>query len=541
MKNLISTILFWGLIIVNLQAQQTNIVDKKNQAIQLESFIKSDNPELWGNLRKGIYDVGYHVAYEYDSSRTVKSKYNYLNELVTGNVFRPVQISVWYPSSLSANDQTMQYSEYIITRKTRFDYSLLNKKDIKNLINAFKKSVNWYNTSENKNNDFAELIINRETQAYKDASPYPGKFPLILFCSGGGDTPDSFDVLFEYLASHGYIIAAIPSNGMYKKSPSYNTIDEESQTRDMELAMLFMHKFVNADINNVCSMGYSYGGIVNVLFALRNFDIKTVLCLDGSICLIDRDRAVKNLAYFNPTNLRVPFMNLTGKQTPDHDFTFYNSLKYSDAYLLHFNNLVHYEFKSVPIIRNFENFKSDENSNISSIKYDNEIAYEYILKFLDSYMKNDSESELFIQNKPELNGITNGVVTVEFKKALDIPPTGTHFIELVENEGVDKGVEVYNKAKMSDSTIVMFGENEINTLGYKFLNEGLTDEAIKIFQLYVLEYPLVSNSYDSLGEAYERNNEHREALWNYKKALEINPNSISAKRAIQNITEILNK
>ena len=39
----------------------------------------------------------------------------------------------------------------------------------------------------------------------------------------------------------------------------------------------------------------------------------------------------------------------------------------------------------------------------------------------------------------------------------------------------------------------------------------------------------------------EKHNSGREALLNYKKALEINPNSISAKRVIQNITDILNK
>lgn len=494
--------------------------------------------DLWGSLTAGQYEVGYRVAYEYDYSRTVKSKYNYQNKLITDNNFRPVQISIWYPAEVKQDSLPMPYSEYIITRESRFNYSLRSQENWKQILDKYKDHINWYNQSETKNEDITDFLINRKTKAYKNALPYRDKFPLILFCSGGGDTPDSFDILFEYLASHGYVIAAIPSNGMFDDKPAYNLMDEESQIRDMEFTMCHMRNFPSADINNICSMGYSYGGIVNVLFALRNFDIKAVLCLDGSICLKDRDQAVKNLPYFNPSQLKTPFMNMARKVHDEQDFEFYNKLKYSDAYLLHFNQITHEDFTTTPRMRDFENINSRKNKNITRIGTNTELVYRYSLHFLNAHIKDDIDSFRFIQNNPEKNGISEKILDIDFKKSLDIPPLGKNFIEYIKDNGIEKGLEVYHKAKTNDSEIILFDQNEINSLGYDFLNKGMIEDAIKVFQLFVLQYPETSNAYDSLGEAYAKNNNIKEAILNYRKALKINPYSQSAARAIKKLEKL---
>jgi len=503
---------------------------KQNQ----EEFIS------WRNLTHGSYNVGYKVAYEYDFSRTVKSKFNYENKLTTENNYRPIQISIWYPAKISQRDTTMPYSEYVITRGSRFDYSLLSQEGIKSILENYASSINWYNPSEIKNTDITDFIINRKTRAFKDATPQSGKFPLILFCSGGGDTPSSFDVLFEYLASHGYVIAGIPSNGMFEKKPSYNLMDEESQIRDMEFAMSYMTDFPNADINNICSMGYSYGGLVNVLFALRNFDIKTVLCLDGSICLKDRDRAVKTLPYFDSARLKIPFLNMAREVHDEQDFKFFNQLKYSNAYLLHFNQMNHEGFKSIPHIEDFENINNPKNRNIVSIGDDNELVYKYSLHFLDAYTKNDSNAYSTMQSSPEKYGVSEKILKIDFKQSLELPPLGERFIEYIKAEGIDKGLQVYHKAKKNDPQIIIFDKNEINNLGYDFLNRKMFVDAIKVFQLFVLEYPDISNSYDSLGEAFAKNNNIKDALYNYRIALKINPYSQSAARAIKELVKLEN-
>lgn len=49
------------------------------------------------------------------------------------------------------------------------------------------------------------------------------------------------------------------------------------------------------------------------------------------------------------------------------------------------------------------------------------------------------------------------------------------------------------------------------------------DDAIKIFQRNVEEYPNSSNPYDSLGEAYMTAGQKDLAIKNYEKSVELNP------------------
>ncbi|MBN2664356.1 MAG: hypothetical protein JXR68_11965 [Bacteroidales bacterium] len=65
------------------------------------------------------------------------------------------------------------------------------------------------------------------------------------------------------------------------------------------------------------------------------------------------------------------------------------------------------------------------------------------------------------------------------------------------------------------------GETYINQLGYEYLNEGDYENAIKVFKTNVERYPNSPNVYDSLGEAYEKNNQLKLAEENYQKAYDL--------------------
>jgi tetratricopeptide (TPR) repeat protein len=76
-------------------------------------------------------------------------------------------------------------------------------------------------------------------------------------------------------------------------------------------------------------------------------------------------------------------------------------------------------------------------------------------------------------------------------------------------------------------------ENDLNTLGYNLLNKNKTDEAIEIFKLVVVEYPLSWNAWDSLGEGYMKAGKKEMAIENYEKSIEINPNNRGGIKALQ--------
>lgn len=109
---------------------------------------------------------------------------------------------------------------------------------------------------------------------------------------------------------------------------------------------------------------------------------------------------------------------------------------------------------------------------------------------------------------------------------------------LVENsyDDIDVAIIHYHKLKKEQPQAFNFNdENELNNLGYQLLNDSRTEDAIKIFKLLASEFPESFNAYDSLGEAYFKNNNTELALENYTKSLELNPKNENAERVIINI------
>ena len=101
---------------------------------------------------------------------------------------------------------------------------------------------------------------------------------------------------------------------------------------------------------------------------------------------------------------------------------------------------------------------------------------------------------------------------------------------------IDNAIVYYHKLKKDKPETFNFNdERELNGLGYRLINDGRIEDAIKIFGLLISEFPESSNPYDSLGEAYFLSGNMDLALVNYKKSLALNPNNENAERFILNI------
>ena len=87
--------------------------------------------------------------------------------------------------------------------------------------------------------------------------------------------------------------------------------------------------------------------------------------------------------------------------------------------------------------------------------------------------------------------------------------------------GAAKAREIYDAAKKSEKTMVLFPEGDLNLFGYQVLQEGRTEDAIIIFKMNADEYPKSANVYDSLSDAYLAGGHKDEALKYAEKAIEM--------------------
>ena len=119
-------------------------------------------------------------------------------------------------------------------------------------------------------------------------------------------------------------------------------------------------------------------------------------------------------------------------------------------------------------------------------------------------------------------------------------PAREFWQKAVTPEGVSAAVQLFYDVRQRDPGAVLFPEAQLNLLGYVHLQAGRTNEAIRLFRLNTLAYPLSANTYDSLGDAYLASGQNELALRMSEKALELLPKDRvgdARKKAIQESAE----
>ena len=104
------------------------------------------------------------------------------------------------------------------------------------------------------------------------------------------------------------------------------------------------------------------------------------------------------------------------------------------------------------------------------------------------------------------------------------PKVTTWLMEAIDQHGTKNLMDRYEKMKKEKGDFYAIDENEINTLGYQYMNEKKDlKAATAIFEINVKEFPSSFNVYDSYGEALMKAGNNKDAITNYKKSMELNP------------------
>ncbi len=474
------------------------------------------------DLQHGDYKVGFDHYDAFDSSRTYNRIYDWTNKSIP----RPIPVSIWYPSDENISDiEPLVGLDYMKILKEEEEWEHLPNEQI----------LNWFyypNTVENQNH------LREQTMAYPEIEPSMGKFPVIVYAPSYQASSIENFALCEYLASYGYIIISSPSRGTENRFLEGGTVkDMETQARDAEFLIKEVSKLPFADIDKIATMGFSFGGLSNVLAQMRNENIKAIVSLDGSIKY--QYETLKKSPFFNIKKVDVPFIHMAQKDIPEqvltednidstlnHHFEFYDSLIYSKAYRLKFHNLTHSYFSVLGVLFQ-ERDKRQDKSDLEIMESYKWVSM-YTLNFLNAYLKNDTNGLKFLENSPAQNGIMRGLITLQTKNPQNKPFTFQDFNDMASIKDYENLEELYDLI-LSQNPSIQWPEGNLNNLGLQLVfNTETSKQGINILLLATRIYPNSANLYDSLAEAYLFIGEKDKAIQNFEESLILNPQNQNA-------------
>jgi dienelactone hydrolase len=116
--------------------------------------------------------------------------------------------------------------------------------------------------------------------------------------------------------------------------------DMETQVRDIEFLIREISRRSDVDLNRMATMGFSFGGLSNVLSQMKNSSIKAIVSLDGSIKY--QYATLQKSPFSAIEKVDVAFIHMAQKDIPkevmvedkidttlNHKFDFYDDLVYS--------------------------------------------------------------------------------------------------------------------------------------------------------------------------------------------------------------------
>jgi tetratricopeptide (TPR) repeat protein len=474
------------------------------------------------DLENGEYKVGFHHYLTSDSTRTYQRKMDWNIKFIP----RPIPVSIWYPSKRAISDlEPLTVLDYMEILKEEEEWEYLPNEQI----------LNWFyypNTTSNRNH------LDEKSTAFKGLETINEKFPVVVYAPSYQASSIENFALFEYLASHGYVVISSPSHGSENRWLAGGTAkDVETQARDIEFLISEVAKFPYAAFNNIATMGFSFGGLSNVLSQIRNDNIKAILSLDGSIKY--QYTTLKSSPFFDIKKVDVPFIHMSQKDIPEqvlnedkidaglnYKFEFYHSLVNSLAYQLKFNNLTHSYFSTLGVLFQTRDIRQD-NSN-SEIMESYKLVSLYTLNFLNAFLKNNANAIKFLNREPSDNGIEKTLITWQYKQPTNSRFSFQDFNELAAKQNYRNLKKLY-ESLINQHPTMEIPEGDLNNLGLQLVyNPKTSEQGINVFLLATTIYPSSANIFDSLAEGYLYIGNKNKAMINFQRSLKLNPENLNA-------------
>lgn len=459
----------------------------------------------------GPYPVGMRVVQQYDHARGMGRAVNAVGELTRRAGSRPVQTLLWYPAK--AGGVPMKAIDYELTALSDNDFSITRA--------AIAKERGALLRSED------HALFNAPMLAMRDAVMASGSYPVVIYAPSYRARAHENADLCEYLASHGYIVIASPSTGPRGADMSDDVEGLEAQAADITFLVAFAHSLLPADSSRLAVVGFSWGGVANVLAAASSNKVKALVSLDGSAR--SHTQLFTSSRTIAPARTAIPLLWVGSRPMPAEPrfeqgravaTDYFKGMHYSDVYLATMSAMAHMDFSSWALRFN------DEARSTNDSRVDITNAYRwslrYVKEFLDAYLRQERGALAFLHNQPTKNGSPAQIMALEIRPASVPLLTAESFVTTFVAHGFTNAEAIYSTMRVQSPEFAL-RPLQLYTWGGELMARKNVKGAVELFKLAGVINPRYGDTFDSLGQAYEALGETVLARHAYEQALSVDP------------------
>jgi dienelactone hydrolase len=474
----------------------------------------------FGGLDPGPYAAGLKVIRTYDHQRTLGRPFDYEGNPNTGEFDRPLLVLVWYPARRAEEAAPLTYGDLVDLSAQEMAFGTPAAGELAETREAFLADA----LARGAPREGLEALFSRPTTAYLDAPPAEGTFPLVLYAPSWNGPASENSVLCEFLASHGYVVAASASVGAAGREMTLDAAGLDAQVRDLEFLLALLRGFPGASGESAGLAGFSWGGLAGVAAAAQNSRIRAVASLDGSLLNPEGIATAERLPGFDPRAFQVPLLVLRSGESSAHgDPKLIDAMKYAPLLDVALLPLAHRDFCSRFQLTYALSPALEKGRARSVIDGGYELVCRLVLRFMDSNLKGDAPARAFLAALPSGAGMDSDLLRVSRRAALKAPPTEGQFLAILLRDGVERARGIYEEAVKADPGCAVFREETLNRIGYRYLARGWAKDAEGVFELNSLAYPSSANAWDSLAEACVAAGDGARAAQAARKVLQLLP------------------
>lgn len=354
-------------------------------------------PAIWGSLTGGPYHVGVSVIAALDSTRPGFA----VQPDSTRPPGRPVQIVVWYPAESGGSRLALRDYVELSAGALGPDSATPDRKG--RMVSAFAARP----LANGSSRATVDSVLQTRMRAASDAPHAPGRFPLLLFLHA---SPWGASVMSEYLASHGFVVAAIESKGARDVAYRLSRENLDAMVEDGVFAITRMRRqpYVSGQLGII---GMSNGAIAAVATQLSGIAPQAIVSLDGGIGERAGGTYLNERTNGMPAAFTAPLLHLYTPDNPALQLQHIRSYESAPRMLIRVGHLRHGDFLTGGALERIAPGFFGPAPRDASVGF--EFVARYTYHFFRSHLTRDATSTQFLLAPPYRNGAPGGLLEIE--------------------------------------------------------------------------------------------------------------------------------